>query len=138
MNKKMMIRFSIMGFAALSILASCGKGYGGGGGGYSTSPISTAVVEVDCATVVSTGTVNIQSSVFSPGIETIPLSGVVKWINNDNVVQTVTSGFPNAVDGKFDTTIVPGGTKCLKFMGAGTYNYFSRTFTSTTAQVIVQ
>ncbi len=129
-------KYLILGFVSLLILSGCGGGYSSGS--TYTSPISTSTVrEVDCTIVVPTGLVNIQSS-FSPASETIAMNGVVKWTNNDSIIQTVTSGTPTAPDRLFDVSLAPNTSRCLRFTAVGTYNYYSRTLTTMTAQVVVQ
>ncbi len=129
-------KFSALGFATLLALYSCGNTYSNSGG--AISPVSTGIVlEVECATVVAAGIVNI-STTFSPASETIIMNGIVKWINNDPSTQTVTSGIPGAPDVRFDVSLSPSSSKCLKFTGSGTFNYFNKNLPTMTGQVIVQ
>ncbi len=66
--------------------------------------------------------VHITSSGFSPAYLEIKVNSVVVWVNDDNVIHTVTSP-----EGKFDSgDIPPGGAYRHLFEAYGTYNYFCK------------
>jgi plastocyanin len=125
--------FSVM----ILIVTGCGSS---SSTNYSGTPTSSSadVVAVDCSTVVPSGTVAISGSAFSTANSVIPVSSVVKWINNDSVTHTVTSGTPAELDTKFDSTITPSASLCFKFNTAGTYKYFCKIHTFMTGIVTVQ
>lgn len=67
---------------------------------------------------------------FDPDHATVPLSATIKWVNDDTVLHTATSGegFSDADYGsKFDTKfLAPGKDYSVKAseIGAGEYSYF--------------
>lgn len=128
----------LIGVGVLFALYSCGGSSYGGGGGYTSPVLAPTVLEVTCSQVAPTGSVNIQATTFAPVNETIMAGGIVIWTNNDLITHTITSGTPGAPDGKFDLTIPAATTKCLKFTGAGTFNYYSKSLASMTAVILVQ
>jgi plastocyanin len=63
--------------------------------------------------------VSIQNSVFTPAEVTVMVSGSILWVNNDNVVHTVT-----ADDGSFDSgDLQPGATVGFTFNTVGPHPY---------------
>jgi plastocyanin len=63
--------------------------------------------------------VNITNLNFVPTTVYVPIGKTVNWINNDNVIHTVTS-----VTGSFDSgSIDPGTTYSYTFNQTGTYEY---------------
>ncbi|HEX2866762.1 MAG TPA: plastocyanin/azurin family copper-binding protein [Ignavibacteriales bacterium] len=78
----------------------------------------------------STGNINqvvMQNSTFMPASLTVPAGTTVTWTNKDAYEHTVTSGTPNAPDGKFDSgTIASGKTFSYKFDAKGTYSYYCK------------
>jgi len=77
-------------------------------------------------------TVKMQNSAFSPATLTVTLNSTVTWMNNDNMVHTVT-----ASDGSFDSgDIAVGASYTRTFSTAGTVNY-SDTHNSSMTGVIV-
>lgn len=70
-----------------------------------------------------TGTIG--SFAFDPVEVTVPIGGVVKWINGSASPHTTTSGTPAAPDGKWDSgTLLHNAAYCVKFDAAGSYDYF--------------
>lgn len=76
------------------------------------------------------GTANqvlMQNTAFVPASLTVPAGTTVTWTNKDSFEHTVTSGTPNAPDGKFDSgTIASGKTFSFKFDTKGTYSYYCK------------
>lgn len=103
----------------------------------STLSVGTAY-EVDCASTSIAGTVYIQSYTFSPPYESIVLGNSVRWINNDIVTHTVTSGISNSPDGRFNLLLSPAQSKCVKFNQVGVVNYYCRFFLSLAGIINVQ
>ena len=63
--------------------------------------------------------VNITNFNFVPTTVYVPIGKTVNWINNDNVIHTITS-----VTGSFDSgSIDPGTTYSYTFNQTGTYEY---------------
>lgn len=66
--------------------------------------------------------ITIQNSAFTPSEVTVMVSGSILWINNDDVVHTVT-----ADDGSFDSgDIQPGGSFGWTFTQIGPHPYHCR------------
>lgn len=81
-----------------------------------------------------TNQVSMQGSQFSPASITVSKGSAVTWINNENVVHTVTS---NA--GSFDSgDMANGNTFSFTFSNAGTFPYHCKHHSSMTGTVIVQ
>lgn len=142
-RSKGVLVFMMSGFfllLAVFALVSCGNS---SSSSYSATPTTTtaAVQLVDCSTVTTpAGTVTISSSAlaFNPTSTTIPANGVVKWINNDSITHTVTSGTPAAPAGTFDSTLPASASLCLKFNTVGSYQYYCKIHASMTGSVAVQ
>jgi len=67
-------------------------------------------------------TVHITSSGFSPEFLRVNINNTVVWVNDDNVVHTVTSP-----SGKFDSgDIPPGSTFRYYFDNTGNYDYYCK------------
>ncbi|MGE5429904.1 MAG: plastocyanin/azurin family copper-binding protein [Syntrophomonadaceae bacterium] len=103
---------------AMAALAGCSKndtvtnstpGTGGTGGGANTADVV------------------MQNMAFVPASITVTAGTTVKWTNKDSFQHTVTSGTPEAPDGKFDSGLISqNGTFSYKFDTKGTYNYFCK------------
>jgi plastocyanin len=64
-------------------------------------------------------TISMKNSVFSPANLQININATVTWINDDNMVHTVTSA-----NGTFNSGDIAPGTKfTYTFTNTGTYNY---------------
>jgi len=64
-------------------------------------------------------TISMKNSVFSPANLQVNINATVTWINDDNMVHTVTSD-----NGSFDSgDIAPGGRFSYSFSATGTFNY---------------
>jgi plastocyanin len=71
--------------------------------------------------------VNMENISFNPDSVTIEVGQTVRWVNNDNVEHTVTSGNPGetTAGSQFDSgNIAPGGVFEQTFTQAGTFEYF--------------
>ena len=88
------------------VLAGCSKykssDYNSGGGGQTNM-----------------NTVSMKNSVFSPATLQIGVNTTVIWVNDDNMVHTVTAN-----DGSFNSgDIAPGGRFSYKFATVGGFDY---------------
>ena len=64
-------------------------------------------------------TISMKNSVFSPDSLVVSVNSTVTWINDDDMVHTVT-----ADNGSFNSgDIAPGSRFTYTFSNAGTYNY---------------
>ena len=64
-------------------------------------------------------TISIKNSAFSPPSLQVNINSTVTWINDDNMVHTVTSD-----NGSFDSgDIAPGARFSYTFTSTGTFNY---------------
>lgn len=62
---------------------------------------------------------------FSPSNIEVSVGTTVTWLNDSDLVHTVTSGTPDNPDNMFDSgEIAPGEEFSYTFNQAGTYNYF--------------
>ncbi len=98
-----------------------------------TSPGAPAVSTA--ASVPVTGPhVTIANFTFSPGTLTVPVGATVTWINNDDMVHTVTS-----VDGVFKSDGLDTGDQfSYKFTKPGTYSYFCSIHPKMVGKIIVK
>lgn len=75
----------------------------------------------------TTNQVVMQNSAFVPANLSVPAGTTVTWTNKDSYEHTVTSGTPNAPDGKFDSgTMASGKTFSYKFDTKGTFSYYCK------------
>lgn len=75
----------------------------------------------------NTAQVFMQNMAFVPANITVTAGTTVTWTNKDSFGHTVTSGTPEAPDGKFDSGIInQNGTFSYKFDTKGTYNYYCK------------
>lgn len=64
-------------------------------------------------------TISMKNSAFSPPSLQVNINATITWINDDNIVHTVTAG-----NGSFDSgDIAPGSKFTSTFTNTGTYNY---------------
>ena len=78
-------------------------------------------------------TISMKNSVFSPASLQININAAVTWINDDNMVHTVTSD-----NGSFDSgDIAPGAKFTYTFTHTGTFNYHCIHHSGMTGVVIV-
>ena len=67
----------------------------------------------------NTNTISMKNSAFSPPSLQVMVNTTVTWINDDNMVHTVTSD-----NGSFDSgDIAPGSRFSYTFTSTGTFNY---------------
>lgn len=81
---------------------------------------STGTTQVTGGTPINyTTRVSIQNSAFTPAEVTVMVSGSILWVNNDNIVHTVT-----ADDGSFDSgDLQPGTSVGFTFNTVGPHPY---------------
>jgi plastocyanin len=78
-------------------------------------------------------TIKMQNAVFSPATLSVTMNSTVTWMNDDNVVHTVT-----ASDGSFDSGDIAAGASYSKtFTTAGTINYHDAHNSSMTGVLVV-
>ncbi|HET6996013.1 MAG TPA: cupredoxin domain-containing protein [Chitinophagaceae bacterium] len=81
----------------------------------------------------SPNTVMMKGSVFSPGTLQANISATITWINDDNMVHTVT-----ADDASFSSgDIAPGAKFTHTFSNTGTYNYHCMHHSGMTGTIII-
>lgn len=69
--------------------------------------------------------VEIRVFQFRPGQVEVPAGAAVTWTNGDDIAHTVTSGTPEARDGRFERRLDgKGATATLSFSRPGVYAYF--------------
>ena len=78
-------------------------------------------------------TVKMQNSVFSPATLTVSLNSKITWMNDDNMVHTVT-----ASDGSFNSgDIAIGSSYSRTFSTAGTFSYYDTHNNNMTGVLVV-
>ena len=78
-------------------------------------------------------TIRMQNSTFSPATLTVPLNSKVTWVNDDNVIHTVT-----AADGSFYSGDIPEGSSYSRtFASAATIRYYDSHTHSMTGILVV-
>ena len=78
-------------------------------------------------------TISMKNSVFSPSALTVVSGSKVTWMNDDNMVHTVTTS-----DGGINSGDIAVGSSYSKtFSAAGTFNYFDAHNTSMTGVLII-
>ena len=78
---------------------------------------------------------------FNPSELTISKGTIVKWINNDTTMHTVTSGKPNSdkIGLAFDSSYLNAGESYLhKFNKKGTYDYYCTMYPFMKGKIIVK
>ena len=134
------------GTAGASTGGTAGASTGGTAGastGGSAGASSEAMV-VDCATATIADTVDMTNALtFDPATITVNVGDVIKWDNGSALPHTSTSGTGGvtpAPDGKWDTgSVSGGGSACVQFLAAGTYDYYCTIHPTTmTGTVTVQ
>jgi plastocyanin len=69
--------------------------------------------------------VEIRVFQFRPGRLEVPAGTTITWTNRDDITHTVTSGTPDARDGRFDGRLEGQGTALtVEFKERGVYPYF--------------
>jgi plastocyanin len=95
----------IIVFASLLLLlGACGKDYNSTQNGGNTN---------------NANTISMKGSAFSPSSLQIGINSTVTWVNDDNMVHTVTSDRTGFDSGD----IAPGGRFSYTFSSVGTYGY---------------
>lgn len=100
-----------------------------------SSPPPPVEEPLDVAAIVTT-----SGSVFSPGMVTIQAGQAVRWVNDDSMFHTVTSGDPSDRDkgDLFESgELAPGDQFERAFPEPGVYAYHCRLHTSTMWNVTV-
>lgn len=78
-------------------------------------------------------TISMKNSAFSPPSVQVNISSTITWINDDNMVHTVTSD-----NGSFDSgDMAPGTRFSYTFTNTGTYNYHCIHHSGMTGAVVV-
>jgi plastocyanin len=73
----------------------------------------------------ASGDVEVRVFQFRPGKLEVKGGSAVTWVNEDEIRHTVTSGVPEARDGKFDGVLAGKGTRAtVTFTEPGVYPYF--------------
>jgi len=78
---------------------------------------------------------------FDPPELTVAKGTIVKWINNDTSIHTITSGKPssNTVGTAFDSSYLNAGEPYLhKFNKKGTYDYYCTMYPFMKGKIIVE
>ncbi len=113
----------LAGIAVVIALAGCGTS------GSSARPAAQAA---------PAAAVTIQTFQFQPGELTVQVGTRVTWTNQDAITHTVTSGTPEARDGRFNSPLAGQGTKfAYTFTQPGTYPYFCDRHQSMRGQIRV-
>ena len=84
-------------------------------------------------TAANTITVSMKGSAFSPSNLQVGITTTVTWLNDDNMVHTVTSDKPGFDSGD----IQPGGRFSFTFNSVGTYDYHCVHHPNMTGTVLV-
>src|SRR6187455_1077683 len=78
-------------------------------------------------------TIRMQNSTFLPATSTVPTNSKVTWVNDDNVIHTVT-----AADGSFNSgDIAEGASYSRTFATTGTIKYYDSHTQSMTGILVV-
>ena len=78
-------------------------------------------------------TIRMQNSAFLPATLTVPVNSKVTWVNDDNVIHTVT-----AADGSFNSgDIAEGSSYSRTFATTGTIKYYDSHTHSMTGILVV-
>jgi len=78
---------------------------------------------------------------FNPPELTIQKGTIVKWLNNDSTIHTITSGKPSSsnVGTAFDSSYLNAGESYLhKFNKKGTYDYYCTLYPFMKGKIIVE
>jgi len=75
--------------------------------------------------VAASSAVSVQLFTFRPGAQDVKAGSDVTWTNQDDIGHTVTSGTPEARDGRFQWPLAgKGATATVHFQEPGVYPYF--------------
>ncbi|MGE3594481.1 MAG: plastocyanin/azurin family copper-binding protein [Dehalococcoidia bacterium] len=117
--------FSLVALLGVVALAGCGT--------TESTPASAA------ATDAGGPSVTIRLFQFQPATLDLAAGETVTWTNRDDILHTVTSGTPDARDGRFDGAMNGAGTTyTITFSEPGTYAYFCSRHESMRGEVRVQ
>jgi plastocyanin len=76
-------------------------------------------------TAAAADAVSIQLFMFRPAAQDVAAGADVTWTNQDDIGHTVTSGTPDARDGRFQWRLAgKGATATVHFQEPGVYPYF--------------
>src|SRR5258706_5860810 len=102
--------------------------------------ISTAIIITACYkhngdynNGVTSYTITMKNSAFTPATITVAAGSKVTWMNDDNMVHTVTTSDASLNSGD----IAVGSSYSKTFSSAGTYNYYDTHNTSMTGVLII-
>ena len=85
------------------------------------------------------GAVTIQLFQFQPGQLEIKAGTTVTWVNQDEILHTVTSGAPDSRDGKVNFQLAgKGATFSFTFDQPGDYEYFCDRHQSMRGRILVK
>lgn len=83
--------------------------------------------------------VHVTAFKFAPPLLTVPAGTTVTWTNADAILHTVTTGTPDAPDGRIDAQLDGQGTTfTFTFTEPGTYAYFCSRHVFMVGMVVVQ
>lgn len=99
--------------AMLILVTACGG---------STTPASAPTSTVSAS---QTTEVHATGFLFKPDDVTITAGDSITWINDDNILHTITAGIPDSPDTQFDRDLDGRGTSTtIHFDQPGDYTYF--------------
>jgi plastocyanin len=111
---------------AVMFVAGCGDS--------DKKPASAAAATTDANAAVA-----VRVFQFQPSPLQVSAGTTVTWTNRDDILHTVTSGAPDAKDGRFDGTMNGTGMSfAVTFSEPGTYAYFCSRHESMRGEVRVQ
>jgi plastocyanin len=117
--------FGLIALLGVLTLSGCGN---------SDSPPASAA-----AADVGDPAVTVRLFQFQPSSIEVAAGATVSWTNGDDILHTVTSGTPDARDGRFDGTMSGSGTSyTVTFSDPGIYAYFCSRHESMRGEVRVQ
>ncbi len=109
------------------------------GGILTTNGSQTITIAAGTGAAGANSTCASAKNCFNPGVLNVKPGSTVTWMNNDNVIHTVTSGKSSDTDvGKlFDKNIPMGKSISLQFNNTGTIDYFCKVHPWMSGQVVV-
>jgi plastocyanin len=103
--------------------------------------ISTAIIITACykhksdynSSSANSYTITMKNSAFSPATITVASGSKITWMNDDNMIHTVTTANGSLNSGD----IAVGSSYSKTFSSAGTYNYYDAHNTSMTGVLVI-